>query len=316
MRRNRTDQAALLAEIARLEARGVNFVFSVTKGGPVYSSTSLADAVREAALMAVETTGLPRSVLRAVMLAGGVAIASSLVACEAVVPSTPVSYDTYQPQPQYQASIQPPDTGSGFPNQTLDLGPVDAAPIAQSEPDAEPNAVEADPEPGPQQASVGPASLELGSGPVAALTDAAGGYVMGRQAEHLIRKTINNRRLAKEAAAVGAGAASTRAATGGRAMNALRGGAGAVEGEGAAVAGGEGAAVAGGEGAVAGEGAAVARGGAAAGEAALGGEIAEGGLALGAGEALAGAAIIGGAAVLGYEIYQHFSSTPAQAHSR
>ena len=195
--------------------------------------------------------------------------------------------------------------------------PVYALPVAQAAPvmpldlsndagDDKPASIDLGPVDGPvpqQAAMTGGALPQLNSGTVHDLADAAGGYIIGRQAEHLIRKTIQRRRLAaaaEDAAGVGAGAAMTRATTGSRAVTALEGGAGAAEGEeGAAAAG---AALRGGAAITEGEGAAIGGGEA----------LAEGGLALGAGEVAVGAAIAAGAAILGYEVYQAFQHSSEQ----
>jgi hypothetical protein len=50
----------LFAHMARLQMQGVSFVFCASRGGLLYSSTTLADLIREAKLMATETTRLPR----------------------------------------------------------------------------------------------------------------------------------------------------------------------------------------------------------------------------------------------------------------
>jgi hypothetical protein len=119
------------------------------------------------------------------------------------------------------------------------------------------------------------------------LTVAAGGYVVGRQAEHLVRRTLKRRSLAAasetaETSMTGAGVAATGAA-------ATR----AETGE---------AITAGGEGAAAEEVGAAAR---AAGV--LGGEeIAGAGLAAGASELIIGGLVLGGAAVIGYELYESY----------
>jgi hypothetical protein len=119
------------------------------------------------------------------------------------------------------------------------------------------------------------------------LTVGAGGYVVGRQAEHLVRRALKHRSLvaagetAGEASAIGVGAAATRAATSGAITAGAEGGVAAAEG-GAAATGAEAAGVLGSE------------------------ELVGAGLGLGAGEAIIGGLIVVGAGVAIYQAYESY----------
>jgi hypothetical protein len=172
-----------------------------------------------------------------------------------------------------------------LPDNRFENSPQPAIPAKPPETTADTDQVSA-PHPEKRRHQVAPAS-----GTAHDLSVGVGGYVVGRQAEHLVRRTLKRQSLvaagdtAGEAGAIGAGVAATRAATGK-----------------AITAGAEG-------GVAAEEGGAAARGVAAAARAASifgGEELVGAGLGLGASELIVGGLVLGGAAVLGYELYERY----------
>jgi hypothetical protein len=170
--------------------------------------------------------------------------------------------------PPFAMALPPPSPFFGQPSLPDEM-PTDAGPIEQRQ----------------QAAALPPPGIAHD------LTVGGTGYVVGRQAEHLLRRTLKRRPLARADAAseIGTGLATTRAIAGPAVARMGAGGGAAATEEGV---------VAETSGAVGGEG------------------LAEAGVAAGAGELIVGFAIVAGTVYVIHKLYENYTESQKAGDSR